>query len=308
MLVHHLPSVRTDSPSPSPDLTPQDLSDPQSWWDWFLGVPLQIAVTVVIASIVLLALRVSVHRVTERIASGGQEATPPGSPLQRANPLATHRRAQRARTLGSVLGSTATIVVGTITLLMVLADLGANIAPLIASAGVVGVALGFGAQSLVKDFLSGTFMLLEDQYGVGDTVDFGTVRGTVEDVALRVTKVRDGSGTLWYLRNGDIVRVGNETQEFSVAVVPVVVDPAADLDAARAAVERAVDSVQEDPVLGAALLEPAVVVPGVALTADGITLQVRVRTRPAMQWDVQRAVRLAARDELAHADVKLVSA
>jgi len=96
--------------------------------------------------------------------------------------------------------------------IVALGEFGFDLGPLIASAGVVGVALGLGAQTLVRDVLSGIFMLIEDQYGVGDTVDVLEVQGTVEKVGLRVTTVRDGSGTLWYLRNGEILKVGNQSQ------------------------------------------------------------------------------------------------
>jgi len=305
-MLHAATTTPTPSPSPS-DFGVVPPPEPSQWWAWFLGVPLRIAVTIVVSVLVLVLLRFLIHRTIDRIARGYQSEGKTAS-LLRADPVVAERRAQRARTLGSVLRSTASIVVGTIAVLLVLGDLGVDLAPFIASAGVVGVALGFGAQSLVKDFLSGTFMLLEDQYGVGDTVDFGVVHGTVEEVALRVTKVRDAAGTLWYLRNGDIARVGNQTQEWANAVVPVVVASDADLGAAQAAVRRAVDSVQRDAVLGGAFLEPPTVGVGDSITADGIQLSVSVRTRPAMQWDVQRALRLAARDELRDADVTLVSA
>jgi small conductance mechanosensitive channel len=302
----HAATTPTPSPSPSePSIIPP--AEPSQWWDWFVGVPLRIAVTIVVSILVLVLLRWLIHRTIDRIARGYQSESLTGG-LLKVDPVVAERRAQRARTLGTVLRSTSSIVVGTLAVLLVLGDLGVDLAPFIASAGIVGVALGFGAQSLVKDFLSGTFMLLEDQYGVGDTVDFAVVRGTVEEVALRVTKVRDSAGTLWYLRNGDIARVGNQTQEWANAVVPVVVAADADLGAAQAAVRRAVDSVQADAVLGGAFLEPPSIEVGDAITADGVQLSVSVRTRPAMQWDVQRALRLAVRDELHDADVALVSA
>ena len=130
----------------------------------------------------------------------------------------TPRRAQRARTIGSVLRSASSAVVGAIAVVMILAEFGVALGPILASAGIVGVALGFGAQNLVRDFLSGMFMLLEDQYGVGDIVDLGSANGTVEAVGLRITTVRDGNGTVWYVRNGEILRVGNKSQGFAVAV------------------------------------------------------------------------------------------
>src|SRR5690606_35984080 len=177
--------------------------------------------------------------VTERGVLRPLGRTEVGSVLLRANPLATARRAQRARTIGSVLRSTASVVVGSLAAVLVLGALGVNLAPFIASAGIVGVAVGFGAQRLVKDVLSGRISLLEDQYGVGDVVDVGRATGTVEAVGLRVTKVRDDDGTLWYVPNGSMVRVGNKTQGYSAAVVEVDVDYFVDLDEAQALLRRA---------------------------------------------------------------------
>jgi small conductance mechanosensitive channel len=301
----------TPTPTPTPELV-EAPPTPHGLWTWFVGIPLTILLTVVIATLALFVLRKAIRGITDGIASGSRghdkKAGTLSSVLTRANPLDGERRAQRSRTIGSVMQSTSTIIVSSIAVLLVLGDLGVNLAPFLASAGIVGVALGFGAQSLVKDFLSGTFMLLEDQYGVGDTVDFVTVTGKVEEVALRVTKVRDAAGTLWYLRNGEILRVGNQTQEWANAAINLVVDKDSDIDTVRDALARAAGSVTKDPVLGGSLLEPPEVSVGDILTADGVGFSVHVRTRAAMQWDVQRALRLAARDELTAADVTLISA
>jgi small-conductance mechanosensitive channel len=122
------------------------------------------------------------------------------------------RQKERASTIGGVLSATLKVAIWIIAIAMALGEFGFDLGPLIASAGVVGVALGLGAQTLVRDVLSGIFMLIEDQYGVGDEVDVLEVKGIVEKVGLRVTIVRDGSGTLWYLRNGEILKVGNQSQ------------------------------------------------------------------------------------------------
>ena len=128
------------------------------------------------------------------------------------SPLAVARRRARAATIGSVLSSVTNVVITTIAAVIIVGELGIDVAPIIASAGIVGVAVGFGAQNLVKDFLSGIFLVLEDQYGVGDEVKIGDVKGVVETVGLRSTRVRDSSGTLWHIRNGEVVTVGNFTQ------------------------------------------------------------------------------------------------
>lgn len=304
-----------DPTTTAPPLVPQDPASVSSWWDWVLGVPLQIAVIVVASALVLALLRTAIRRVTEHIADGtpviqrgvlrplGESAV--ASTLLRTDPLATARRKQRARTLGSVLRSSATVLVGGIAAFLVLDALGVNIAPFIASAGIVGVALGFGAQSLVKDFLTGTFMMLEDQYGVGDVVDVGPATGTVEAVTLRVTKVRDGDGTLWYVPNGSMLRVGNKTQGWSTAVVELDVDYFADLDHVQRLLLRAAEQVGADPELADAILGSPTVTGIERLTAEAITLRLQLRTAPAVQWEVARALRIAARRTLEEAGVPL---
>lgn len=287
----------------------------QDGWEWFLGTPLRIIIIVVVAAITLAVLRTFVRRVTTHIAEGTPwsergvmkplSGTPVADVLAKADPLASARRAQRARTLGSVLTSVIAIVVCSIAVFLVLDALGVNIAPFLASAGIVGVALGFGAQSLVKDFLTGTFMLLEDQYGVGDVVDAGPATGTVEAVTLRVTKLRDADGTLWYIPNGTMLRVGNKTQGWATAVVEVDVDYFADVDQVTELLRGAAASVQEDPTLAPLVLGEPTITGIEKLTADAVTLRMRVRTAPAHQWEVARALRVAARAALDAADVPL---
>ncbi|GEL96174.1 mechanosensitive ion channel family protein [Cellulomonas composti] len=299
------------SPTPTdPELLPDDLSSPGSWWEWFIGTPLRIALIVVISAIALALVRTAIRRITDHVAEGTSTVQklgeiPVGAALIKADPVATARRAQRARTLGSVLRSTASIVVGGIAFFLVLDQLGINLAPFIASVGIVGVALGFGAQSLVKDFLTGTFMLLEDQYGVGDVVDVGPAVGTVEAVTLRVTKVRDAEGTLWHVPNGTMVRVGNKTQGWSYATVELEVDYFADLDEVRRVLTEVAAAVAADPTTGAAVDGEPTVTGIEKLTADGVTMRVRVRSTPARQWEVARALRSAARTALEEAGIPL---
>lgn len=306
------------TPTPDPSSSSSDLPDltaPNTWWDWFVGLPLRIILIVGISGIVLVLLRRSIRSITNHVADGtpfldrgilkpiGQSEV--GGVLAKANPLASARRAQRARTLGSVLRSSATIVVGGTAFFLVLSELGVNLAPFIASAGVIGVALGFGAQSLVKDFLTGLFMLLEDQYGVGDVVDVGPANGTVEAVTLRITKIRDADGTLWYVPNGTMLRVGNKTQGWATAVVEIDVDYFADLDQVRSLLSEAAARVVADPVVGAHVLGAPTITGIERLSADAVTLRLKVKTSPALQWEVARELRIAARDVLERADVPL---
>lgn len=187
--------------------------------DWFLGVPLRIALTLIVGLVLLAVVRRIIAHLVARVARG--DASTPALHADAAEDVtaqhvaaevARGRRARRAQTIGSVLRSLAGGVIGTVVVTMVLEDLGAPVGPLLASLGIVGVALGFGAQALVKDVISGVFLLAEDQFGIGDRVDLGAASGVVEAVGLRTTQVRAEDGSLWYVRNGEITRVGNRSQ------------------------------------------------------------------------------------------------
>lgn len=177
------------------------------WQDW--STLIRISLIVIGAVILRSILLVSVRRVVKGIVSGAKNKSDSNGALAQA------RLVQRARTMGSVLSNLITWTVYTIAITMLLSELGVAVGALIAGAGIVGAALGFGAQNLVRDLLSGLFIVLEDQYGVGDKVDLGEASGVVENVGLRVTQLRDAKGTLWYVRNGEILRVGNSSHKNS---------------------------------------------------------------------------------------------
>jgi moderate conductance mechanosensitive channel len=200
------------------------------------------------------------------------------------------RRAQRARTVGSVIGNAATILIFGTASTMALGQVGVNLAPVLASAGVLGLAVGFGAQNLVRDFLSGIFMLLEDQYGVGDHVDLGDAVGTIERVGLRTTTVRDVAGMVWYVRNGTIERVGNASQDHAVAVVDVPLAIDTDITHAAAVAESAAAAGIDEAGHGADVLGAPQVLGVESLSASGMTLRLTVTTEPGRQWAVQRTV------------------
>lgn len=177
------------------------------WRDWSTLIRI---VLIVVGAVVLRAiLLASVRKVIQGIVGGAKNKSDEGSALAQA------RLVQRARTMGSVLGNLITWSVYTVAVTMLLSELGVAVGALIAGAGIVGAALGFGAQNLVRDVLSGLFIVLEDQYGVGDKVDLGEASGTVENVGLRVTQLRDAKGVRWYVRNGEILRVGNSSHKKS---------------------------------------------------------------------------------------------
>lgn len=262
--------------------------------DWLLARPLTILLILLVAFVIRLLARRLIDRLTR--ASGGKLPTLL-RPLRERAPqalgqLLSERRNQRAKTIGSVFKSIVSFIVFGLAFMMILAELGVNLGPILASAGILGVAIGFGAQNLVKDFLSGVFMVLEDQYGVGDVVDVGEATGTVEAVGLRITTMRDVNGTVWYVRNGEILRVGNSSQGFAVAVVDVPIGYGADVGQATEILGRvAAEATDAAPIADDVLESPEVLGVERVSAAEGITMRLTVKVRPGRQWAVQRSLR-----------------
>ncbi|MBL3698201.1 mechanosensitive ion channel family protein [Leucobacter luti] len=222
-----------------------------------------------------------------------------------AAPYVNARAVQRTRTLGTVGRHIITWTIVVIAMILILGQLGVNLAALLTSAGIVAAGLAFGAQNIVKDILNGIFMVFEDQLGIGDVVTIGEVNGTVEDVGIRVTQVRALDGTLWFIRNGEILTLGNSSQGWGRALVDVTVDARQDLtrvsevtlDAARTLLtsERYARKVTGEPeILG---LE--------SVFGDRATLRLAVRTRPEAQWEVQRGIRAEIRRKFAAEGITL---
>lgn len=245
-------------------------------------------------------LRYLLHRVINRMVRSTADGSVPSilKPLKERLPnaiaeatsLFPERRRQRAEAIGSVLRSTVTVAVYSIASLMILAEFSINLAPLIASLGIVGVALGFGAQTLVKDLIAGLFMLLEDQYGVGDTVDLGEVTGAVEAVGLRITTIRDARGVLWYIRNGEIVRVGNKSQGWSLVVVDMPIGFVG-VDEATTVLRRAARGLAEDPDFADDLIDPPQVLGVEQITVDGAVVRATAKTSAEAQFRIGRELR-----------------
>ena len=246
--------------------------------DWFVAKPVTIAIVIVLA---LVATRLATRAIA-RFVRGVEHA---------AGPNAAARVTQRAETIGLVMRSVARIVISVIAVSTVLGELGVNLGPLIAGAGIVGVALGFGAQSLVKDFLSGMFMLIEDQFGVGDVIDAGDALGTVEAVSLRTTRIRSVDGTLWHVPNGSIARVGNKSQEWSRALLDVEVAYGVDLEHAQRVIKETADALWKDDTYKDSIIEEPEVWGVEKLGTSGVAIRLVVKTRPADQWRVLRALR-----------------
>lgn len=270
--------------------------------DRALGSGIRVVVIVAVGIVINAVARRAVGRFSLRM----QQVA--GDVLDRAPEklvAASKRRDARAQTVSSVLRGVTSAVVLTVVTLLVLGEVGVNLAPLLAGAGIASVAIGFGTQSLVRDVVAGLFVLIEDQYGVGDTIDAGEANGTVERVTLRSTQLRDLSGTLWHIPNGVITRVGNKSQDWSRAVVDVVVDAEADLTVARRTFAVAAQSMFEDPVWSAKVHGEPNDMGVQALDAAGATLRVVLDTQPGAQWSVERELRQRAKAALDAAGVAL---
>jgi small conductance mechanosensitive channel len=212
--------------------------------------------------------------------------------------MVAERRHQRVRALGSVLHSAASVTIFAIAGVVVLGDLGINLAPLLASAGVVGIAVGFGAQNLVRDYLTGVFMLLEDQYGVGDVISVGDATGTVETLTLRITRLRDVNGVVWHIRNGTIDQVGNQSQGWARAVIDFPVPYPASLATIRAILDQVAEAAWGDPALRGVMLEKPEVWGAQDVSSTVVTIRIVARTAPLRQWEVERELRARVKTAL----------
>ncbi len=259
---------------------------------WLIGKPFSILGLIVFGLLARWALHKVIDRLVHRARAGivpaklarGPFAEPGGETTQ-------HRRVQRALTMGSLLKSVVSGVLFVVVLIMAISELGYDIAPLIAGAGILGVALGFGAQSLVKDFLSGIFMIFEDQYGVGDSVDLGEAIGTVEAVSLRVTRVRDVDGTVWYVRNGEILRVGNQSQNWSRSVLDIAVGYREDISRVSRILAEVAHELWEDEGFRERIIEEPEVWGVQSLGPDSVVVRLTLKTMPQQQWVVAREMR-----------------
>jgi small conductance mechanosensitive channel len=277
---------------------------------WLIEIPIRIVIVILVALIIRAVLHRMINRLTTPVHVGDVprilrpfKERVQNSAFLESTGLLSERRAQRAATVGSVLRSGVSFAIFVIAFMVILGELGIDLAPFIAGTSIIGVALGFGAQNIVKDFVSGMFMMLEDQYGVGDVIDFEKASGTVEAVALRTTRLRDINGTVWYVRNGEVVRVGNKSQGFAQVVLDVPLDPYADVPAASAAILDEAERMRaEDDWSGQFLGDPEM--QGVeSMTREETVLRLVARTRPGEQFQIARELRTRIRERLDSLDI-----
>lgn len=266
----------------------------------------RIAGVIVGAVILRWVLLISIRRVVDRVVSGVKKAQAVEHTVElSASPLHAVRVVQRTRTIGSVLRNIVTWSIVAVAIVLILSELNFSVTALIASAGVLGAALGFGAQSLVKDMLNGLFMVFEDQLGVGDIVSLqstqGPVDGVVESVGVRVTQVRDVGGTLWFVRNGEIVTVGNKSQGWARVIIDLPAPYTSDVEAVERTMLETAQRLADDPKWRRKVLEKPEIWGIESISAEALVIRLVMKVRGPEQFEIARELRLRlklALDEL----------
>ena len=267
---------------------------------WVATVPLAIVAVVLVALAANWLVRRGISGYLRRLDARAARHEGPDGPGR----LVAQRRALRMATISSTLGSAASVVIFVVAVFAALAQLDISLGPLLAGAGIVGAALGFGAQNLVRDFLAGLFVTIEDQYGVGDIIDVGRASGVVEGITLRMTKLRDVEGTLWFVPNGEVKEVGNMTQRWSRVILDIAVAYDADHHEAGRLIKQAADDMWRDPHSGARLLEEPELWGIESLGEGSVVMRVAVKSYPADQWDAARELRSRIKDSFDAAGIE----
>ncbi|MFM1973021.1 MAG: hypothetical protein RLZZ345_105 [Actinomycetota bacterium] len=286
----------------------QDLANwwPEFWQQWQTPIRiLAILLGTLIARWILLA---SVRRVLNQVENGTNGKLNHQDAKQSSqSPIAKARVIQRSRTLASVLSNLITWSLLLFAVGAVLSELGVAVGALVASAGILGAALGFGAQSLVKDLINGLFIIFEDQFGVGDSVDLGEARGVIENVGLRVTQVRDVNGVLWYVRNGEIIRVGNHSQGWSRVILDIPLSYKVNIEKAREVILEAAKELVKDSSFAKRMLGQPEIWGIESITADQVVMRLVQQVGPQDADDVARELRLRVKKKLDAAKITLAS-
>lgn len=274
-----------------------------------VAIALIIAIALILRKVALRLITGIVQRASsDRPTLAGRLRGKGPVPLDGLDAIMAERRRQRAETMGSVLNSTASVIILGTAALTILERLSVPIAPVLTSVGILGVAIGFGAQELVKDFIAGMFMLLEDQYGVGDVIDAGAAAGTVEAVTLRITRLRDADGRVWYVRNGTITRVGNESQGWSRATVDVPVAYTADIPVVRDLLGKVVEEIWGDPDFRDSVIVEEPQVWGIEqISGTAVVFRVNAKTIPSRQSEVARELRIRIKSALDQASIPIAN-
>ncbi|MGM7696717.1 mechanosensitive ion channel family protein [Microbacterium sp. A84] len=255
---------------------------------------LHVAIVIAAALVIAFVLRIVIRRVVGRIVNGAKsKANVEDTQALERSPLADMRLIQRTRTLGSILQNIINVVIVVIALLLIVLILSPGLlSSLTLLTAAVGAGLGFGAQNIVKDVLNGLFIVAEDQIGIGDVVDTGLASGVVEHVSVRVTQVRDVNGTLWYVRNGEILRIGNMSQGWARAIIDLGVPVDADVPEVEKSLLAAADGLSKEPRWRTRIIERPEVWGLESVSGEAIVIRVVLKTRANAKDDVARELRM----------------
>jgi len=275
----------------------------QIYQDW--ATPISIGYILIGVGVLRIALKFLTKRVVKAIVSGVNNAQRKQNDDEM---VAQQRLTQRTKTIASVLDNIATWTITITALVMILSELGVDVGALIAVSTILGAAIGFGAQSLVKDILAGIFIVFEDQYGVGDWVDVGDVDGEVEKVGLRITELRDLHGTLWFVRNGEIIRVGNSSQEWAKAVLDLEFAYDNDVDEVQKIIKTVGAQMGKSAAWKKDIVGDLDILGMQRLSGEQFVLRLSVKTLPGRQWAVSRELRKQLKDAFDKAGVNLLQA
>jgi small-conductance mechanosensitive channel len=288
-MIHYLAE-----PAPNPSSAPASdmvADTAASFWEMW-HVPITIGIILLVAILLRVLLHFAIRRVVDQVVNGiKRKQNVDDTQALIASPLQAVRVVQRTRTLGSVLNNFVTVVVAALALVMILDQLGVQVVAILGAAGVVGAGLAFGAQNVVKDMLNGIFMVAEDQLGVGDVVDVGPATGVVEAVGIRVTQIRDVNGVLWFVRNGEILRVGNMSQGWTRVVIDLAVPYASDVDAVQDAMLRAATEMAATPKWKRAMIDAPEVWGLQSIAEEHVVIRIVSKARSAERDNVDRELR-----------------
>ncbi|WP_129586640.1 mechanosensitive ion channel family protein [Microterricola viridarii] len=276
--------------------------------DNFLSKLVNIVIIVVLAFVIRWVLHFAIQRVVRQIVSGVKKTqnVDDTQAIAAASPLAAVRLVQRTRTLGSVLTNIVNVTIFTVTVLLIINQIDSTVLGSFALlTAAVGAGLGFGAQNIVKDALNGLFMVMEDQLGVGDVVDVGPTTGVVEAVGIRITQIRDVNGTLWFVRNGEILRVGNMSQGWARVIIDLAVPYDTDVEAVEELLMTTATEMATSSRWRSRMLEKPEVWGLESISADALVIRLVAKTRTVAKDDVSRELRSRLKKALDAAGIKL---
>lgn len=279
----------------------------QGFLDGPWGIPIRIAAIIVISVILRVVLQFVIRRVVNRVVSGvKKKQNVDDTQALQHSPIHAARIVQRTRALGGVLNSVVTtvVVISAVILIISVAAPQATAAFSLITAA-LGAGLGFGAQNVVKDILNGLFMVSEDQLGVGDVVDLGPATGVVEAVGIRITQIRDVNGTLWFVRNGEILRVGNLSQGWARVIIDLAVPYEADTESVQATMLETATKLRDEPKWKKLILERPEIWGIESVSAEAVVIRLVVKVRAGSKDDVARELRARLKQALDDLGVKL---